>query len=59
MGHLATASTNVLQSRVSLIYPHLGKTITIKTIMKEADMLGYTPMYVKSFKSKLPSKLVS
>ncbi|VDC06307.1 unnamed protein product [Peniophora sp. CBMAI 1063] len=31
--------------------PGNGKTITIKTIMKEADMLGYTPMYVKSFKS--------
>lgn len=29
-----------------------GKTITIKTIMKEADALGYTPMYVKSFKSE-------
>ncbi|KAI0314801.1 P-loop containing nucleoside triphosphate hydrolase protein [Amylostereum chailletii] len=31
--------------------PGNGKTISIKTIMKECDAKGYSPMYVKSFKS--------
>ncbi|TBU32974.1 P-loop containing nucleoside triphosphate hydrolase protein [Dichomitus squalens] len=31
--------------------PGNGKTISLKTIMKECDAKGYVPLYVKSFKS--------
>ena len=33
--------------------PGDGKTITVKALMKDCDMLGYVPLYVKSLKSKL------
>ncbi|KZV77176.1 P-loop containing nucleoside triphosphate hydrolase protein [Peniophora sp. CONT] len=33
--------------------PGDGKTITVKALMKDCDMMGYVPMYVKSFKSRI------
>ncbi|VDC06305.1 unnamed protein product [Peniophora sp. CBMAI 1063] len=32
--------------------PGDGKTVTLKALMKDCDMLGYIPLYVKSFKSR-------